>query len=246
MPTIQTKLTVGQPNDKYEREADRVAEQIMRMPAVASMGNVGTQFRPPTIQRMCATCDEEKKLQTKEMSGSTPEVTPAIASCIQSLQGSGQPLSASTRFFFESRFRHDFSKVQTYTDAISTHNFNARAYTVGHNIVFAPGQYAPETNAGKRLLAHELTHVVQQETNEIHSLQRLTNTEKVANLKSSKYAGNPRLERAFDNDPPLGIGEGRGESNEAVRLIQEGLVADGFEMPRSTKSTGNLDGVFGE
>ncbi|MEM9006466.1 MAG: DUF4157 domain-containing protein [Cyanobacteria bacterium P01_F01_bin.86] len=163
LPTIQAKLTVGQPNDKYEQEADRVAEQIMRIPAARTMGDARTQFRPPIVQRMCANCEEKEKLQTKEMPGSMPEVTSAITSRIQSLQGSGQPLTASARSFFEPRFGHDFSHVRVHTDK-SARDLNALAYTVGRNIVFGTGQYAPGTTEGKRLLAHELTHVLQQRT----------------------------------------------------------------------------------
>jgi peptidoglycan hydrolase-like protein with peptidoglycan-binding domain len=74
------------------------------------------------------------------------------------------------------------------------------------------------------------------------TLQRLTADEKVANLKSTKYAGNPRLENAFDNSPAMGIGE----QGDAVRLVQEGLVADGFPMPKSTQPSGALDGAFGQ
>ena len=77
----------------------------------------------------------------------------------------GQSLDASTRAFFESRFGHDFSRVQVHTDerAIqSARDIHARAYTVGHNIVFGAGQSSPATQDGRRLLAHELTHVVQQ------------------------------------------------------------------------------------
>lgn len=73
-------------------------------------------------------------------------------------------------------------------------------------------------------------------------VQRLTDAEKQANLTSPRYAGNPRLEAAFDNNPPLR----KGASGDGVRLVQEGLVADGFALPGSTKPTGELDGVFGE
>jgi hypothetical protein len=79
--------------------------------------------------------------------------------------GGGQPLSASARAFFESRFGHVFDHVRVHSDARAAESaraLNALAYTVGHHIVFASGQYAPETMAGRRLLAHELTHVLQQ------------------------------------------------------------------------------------
>ncbi|HLI88385.1 MAG TPA: DUF4157 domain-containing protein, partial [Ktedonobacteraceae bacterium] len=81
------------------------------------------------------------------------------------LNSSGQPLDVGTRAFMEPRFGFDFSRVRVHADARaaeSTQAVNALAYTVGHNVVFGTGQYAPGTNEGRRLLAHELTHVVQQ------------------------------------------------------------------------------------
>lgn len=160
LPLIQTKLTVGAPNDKYEQEADRVAEQIMRMPA--SQSDVAMRSQRPRIQRKCFKCDDEQRLQMKEAPGSTPEVTPAISSRIQSLQGSGQPLPSSARSFFEPRFGQDFSHIRVHNDAQTTRALSARAYTISNNIVFGSGQYSPETSSGRQLLAHELTHTVQQ------------------------------------------------------------------------------------
>ena len=83
------------------------------------------------------------------------------------MRSSGEPLSTPARAFFEPRFGHDFSKVRVHTDARAAESakaINARAYTLGRDVVFGAGQYAPETREGKRLLAHELTHVVQQNT----------------------------------------------------------------------------------
>ncbi len=168
---VQAKLTVGSPNDKYEQEADRVAEQVMRMPAPSETAGAvrwsktGPQgpSQLPTIQRKCTKCEEEQKLQAKEISGTTPEVAPQVAARVQSLQGVGQPLPASARQFFEPRFGRDFSQVRIHTDAASTQALGARAYTLGRNIVFNTGQYAPETTSGRQLLAHELTHVSQQQ-----------------------------------------------------------------------------------
>ena len=158
---VQAKLTVGSPNDKYEQEADRVAEQVMRMPAPSETAGA-VRSQPPKIQRKCAKCDDEQRLQMKETPSGTPEVTPAVASRIQFLQGSGQPLSDSTRSFFEPRFGQDFSHVRVHNDAQTTEALNARAYTVSNNIVFGSGQYSPETSAGRQLLAHELAHTIQQ------------------------------------------------------------------------------------
>ncbi len=181
---IQTKFTVNRPGDRFEQEADRVADAVMRMPEsqIADRTAVAAPARPAPIQRVCKECEEESarpaiqrmcdacsqeskrppKLQAKETPGGTPEVTPEIAARIQSLQGGGQALPTSVRRFFEPRFGQDFSPVRVHTDVASTRGLQARAYTVGSNIVFGAGQYSPQTSEGKRLLAHELTHVVQQ------------------------------------------------------------------------------------
>jgi Domain of unknown function (DUF4157) len=195
---IQAKLEVSKPADVYEQEADRVAEQVMRMPDPNAMNKaeIGKQRDGIQIQRECAKCEEElsrqamneeddeammqtKKLsrqamneeddeammQTKEISGQTPELRPEIEDGVQALRGGGQPLPQSARAFFEPRFNQDFSQVRIHTDqraAESAKSVNALAYTVGRDVVFGSGQYSPETPAGQRLLAHELTHVVQQ------------------------------------------------------------------------------------
>ena len=128
---------------------------------------------PAPIQRLCPECEEEGNsqseeeldLQAKEIPGHTPEVTPAMQSRIDGLRGGGQPLPESERAFFEPRFGRDFGQVRIHTDAgaaESARMVNARAFTVGRNIVLGAGEYAPGTTGGRRLLAHELTHVVQQ------------------------------------------------------------------------------------
>ena len=174
---IQAKLAVNKPpGDQYEQEADRVAEQVMRMPdpATATEGaDASGRARGAHLQRMCSECEEElhrqpmeeETLQAKEVAGRTPEVMPGVASQIDSMRGGGQPLPESVRAFFEPHFGHDFSQVRVHRDAdaaASALAVNARAYTVGRDVMFGAGQYAPEMTAGRRLLAHELTHVVQQ------------------------------------------------------------------------------------
>jgi hypothetical protein len=109
--------------------------------------------------------EEEELLQTKQEPGQTPEVTPNIQAHNNSIKGGGHPLPESLLNYFEPRFNYDFNQVRVHTDskaAESAQVINAQAYTVGQNIVFRAGQYAPGTATGKRLLAHELTHVVQQ------------------------------------------------------------------------------------
>ncbi len=121
----------------------------------------------PLIQRQVELEEEEDKefIQSKTIESLTPKATPAINSSIQSLQGGGRPLSESERCFFEPRFGTNFSKVRVHNDMQATRvasSINARAFTLGHNVVFGTGEYAPNTLAGKKLLAHELTHVIQQ------------------------------------------------------------------------------------
>ena len=109
--------------------------------------------------------DKDDKLQASSHAGEVPSVTPAIESDIQSVHGSGSPLPEQTRAYFEPRFGADFSNVRVHTGSQAAgvaRKLNARAFTVGDNITFGGGQYAPDSSNGKRLLAHELAHVVQQ------------------------------------------------------------------------------------
>lgn len=158
---IQAKLNVSQPGDPYEQEADRVAEKIMRMPE--SM----TQRQPlqvtPLIQPQVA--KEKETLKAKGFVGQSPTVTPSIESYINSLRGGGQPLDPVTRAFFEPRFGHDFSRIRVHTDwkaAEVARALNSRAFTFGRDVVFGEGEYALGTSEGNMLLAHELSHAVQQ------------------------------------------------------------------------------------
>jgi hypothetical protein len=194
---IQAKLRINPPDDKYEQEADRVADRIMRMPNTLSAGTAFTGYSHGiSIQRACLLCDEEKLhrlplgeeaaleeesveekvamekepmgeriLLKKKTFGETPGVTPMLAGQIKSLRGGGRPLSKSLRSFFEPRFERDFSDVRIHTDSKAAQlarSIGARAFTLGRNIIFSEGEYSPETSSGKRLLAHELTHFVQQ------------------------------------------------------------------------------------
>ena len=151
---IQAKLKIGEANDKYEQEADRVAAQVMRMPE----SQVKRQFEPME--------EEEETLQTKSETSQVPTVTPSIHDGISRLRQSvGSTLPASTRAFMEPRFGHDFTNVKIHTGSQAadlSRSVNARAFTVGHDIFFNQGEYQPTTVSGMRLLVHELTHVVQQ------------------------------------------------------------------------------------
>jgi hypothetical protein len=170
---IQAKLKVGPVDDPLEHEADRVADQVMRMPAP----EIEPAVAEPQISRKCAACEaeqEEERLQRKPVGTAKAGTSEAPASVHEALCSPGEPLDAATRAHFEPRFRHDFSRVRVHTDvraAESARDVTAHAYTMGRNIVFDTGRFAPETQEGQKLLAHELTHVIQQSVGAI-ALQR--------------------------------------------------------------------------
>ena len=214
---IQAKLTVSRPDDLYEQEADRVAEEVMRMPQPAQFrAEAGETSLAPRFQRLCPACEEklqrqmpveplvrtkredtgleqaaadgsnssvqsvvrsdpiqasltasgQMRAQKKEGGAVAPQVTPTVEANVRALQGEGSPLAPATRAFFEPRFGADFSQVRVNTGGRAEETaqlLGAKAFTVGRSIAFGAGQYAPASHEGQRLLAHELTHVVQQE-----------------------------------------------------------------------------------
>ncbi len=143
---IQRKLTISASDDPLEQEADRVADQVLSMPANSAIRNA-----PPRIQRF-----------SKQPAGQTDT---APTSVDRALASPGKSLEPALRQDMESRFGHDFSRVRVHSDSAaeqSSSDINANAYTVGHNIVFGTGRFAPGTHEGRRLIAHELAHVIQQ------------------------------------------------------------------------------------
>ena len=236
--TIQAKISIGQPNDKYEQEADRVAEQVMSMSEPKTQQQVepeekkpeeGSELQrsvsTPDIQRKCPGCeekmqhqhtdenaekeplqtkpiteqitpllqrqaepeeeeeiqakpvdqevqrqaeedeDEEEAIQAKSNVAQTSAVDPNLENRIQSMKGRGQVLPLPERNFFEPRLGVGLGNVRVHSDANAAQvarSINAKAFTRGSDVVFGEGQYSPNTNSGRRLIAHELTHVVQQ------------------------------------------------------------------------------------
>jgi hypothetical protein len=164
VPRLQTSLVVGGPEDKYEQEADEVAETVMRMsdaPSFPPPDGDGNGNKGSLPQHTSAAPFEE--IQTSG-EGAAP-VTPEVETRINDMRGTGTPLPDSERTFFESRFGADFGDVRLHTGdaaAQTAQDLNARAYTVGSDIAFNAGEYQPGSEHGRKLLAHELTHVVQQ------------------------------------------------------------------------------------
>lgn len=154
-PKVQMKMNVNQPGDKFEKEADKTADEVMSTsdaPASALAGAPNT----PGVQR----------------SGEgTPAISGATQTAIRNKTTGGQPLPREVRSFMEQRFQADFGNVRVHTGpeaAALTNQLNARAFTYQNHIFFSKNQYQPQTGEGRRLLAHELTHTIQQG----HSAQR--------------------------------------------------------------------------
>ena len=151
-PALQARLQVGAVDDPLEAEADRVSEQVLAAPPHQHGGPGKAAHAAPRIQRFS---------QRPAAAGS--DVVPG--SVEQVLSGAGRALDAPLRRDMEQRFGRDFSGVRVHADgaaARSAQDIHARAYTAGKQLVFGAGQFAPSTTEGRRLLAHELTHVVQQ------------------------------------------------------------------------------------
>jgi hypothetical protein len=180
MPRVHAKLEVSHPDDPEEQEAERLAAAVMRMAAPdACDEEIQSDPGTPAVQRACKACGDELRRQPLEEEdedeeilraapqarGAVPAVTPAIASSIRTLQGSGDPLPSQALAFFQPRFGVDLSDVRVHTSsgaAEAARALKARAFTTGHDIVFGSGQYVPDAASGRRLLAHELAHVLQQ------------------------------------------------------------------------------------
>ena len=186
---VQPKLKIGAVNDPAEIEADRVADQVMRMAAPIAAAApeappskpnaAGPKMGPAIVQRKCAACDDEKvSRKEKPNSGFKPPVIrrhidggaaggltadAQTSSAINSL-GSGSPLPTTERAFFEPRFGQDLSGVRIHTGGTAdtaARAINARAFSLGNSIAFANGAYQPGTRSGRTLMAHEITHTLQ-------------------------------------------------------------------------------------
>ncbi|MCC4769558.1 DUF4157 domain-containing protein [Methanosarcina sp. DH2] len=168
---LQAKIRIGQPDDIYEREADRVAKQVMRMPELqVSKGiRISSHIRNKSVQRRCPECtknnpekeEEEGTLRKKEVSGPIPKIIPELESRISNMREGGHPLPESVRAFYEPLFGQDFSQVRIHTDSKAVQmnrDLQAQAFAYNQDIYYGDGK-SPDKN---ELTAHELTHVVQQ------------------------------------------------------------------------------------
>ncbi len=312
---IQAKLTVNQPGDRYEQEADRVADAVLRMPEPAT-GTAAPANEPLPIQRMCSECEEEmfrqpveeeeeELLQAKEMPGKTPQIQRMCSECEEEMQRQpieeqeeeeilqtkrasskvptvmpdlhdginglrqrgGALLPASTRAFMEPRFSRDFSNVRIHTGAQAaalSRSVNACAFTVGRDVFFNRGEFQPTTPGGQRLLAHELTHTIQQgggasQPRAMHvQRQPEVSEEGVAGASScdveaapmptpEAWMAEPYLDQVRTDEPGANTFLiGVGAKGSSVALVQQALVAWGCDQgPGNLLPKYGVDGIFG-
>jgi hypothetical protein len=166
--SLRYDIPLSQPGDSAEREADQKADRVMLKlgpDPMASLAGEGIQCEKETPEETAPEDDEDRqRLQKQMLQGSPPPPDSRHAFDAGPLSG-GQPLSPELSDSFGHHFGHDFSRVRIYADARAAEMaraFYARAFTIGEEIVFGAGQFAPTSREGTRLLAHELAHVVQQ------------------------------------------------------------------------------------
>jgi len=160
--SIQTKLEVSTPGDALEREADAMANQVMSMPAqTQSLSHASGS----SINRQAGLAAGGPIRRAAAAAAPAPAVSTDFEKNLNARRGSGQPLSQSSRDFFEPRFGQDLSAVRVHHDgesAAAAQEIGAQAFTHGRDIYFNQGKYQPETSGGRHLMAHELAHTVQQ------------------------------------------------------------------------------------
>ena len=173
---IQAKLMVNEPGDAYEREADEMAERVMGMEEGETVNEKPLLTKTTTtIQREDDNSQEEdveedensadELLMRKAVEGGGYVTSPDFQQQLYATKGKGNPLPEETRTAMERAFNTDFSRVRIHIDNQAVqlnHGIKARAFTYGQDIYFGAGTWSPNTKTGKKLLAHELTHTIQQ------------------------------------------------------------------------------------
>jgi len=267
--TLQAKLRIGQQGDKYKQEADQVADEVIWMPEPQVQRREAEEkeklpSQPKTIAKTIAPIralthqrqddeegelkkkEEEELLQTNGCTGKIPEVAPDFEAHINAQRGGGQPLSAETRTFMESRFGYDFTDVRVHTDTQAAEALNARAFTMGKDVVFGAGQYSPWTTAGKRLIAHELTHVVQQgnQTNRVarfhfHYAERALEQEAV----QVRRVATPRIQRCSMTPVSTRVGPLNPVDARADVNYVDNVTAGRYQMGSNRFEVDHVDGT---
>ncbi len=211
-PRIQAKLGIRQPGDAYEWKADRMAEAVVRIPEQAGHCVPGCS---PSLQRLAS---------------DSPAADYVPADLEEVLNSPGKPLDGTIRAFMESRFGYDFGHVRVHADAqagASAQALNARAYTVGCHVVFGTGQFSPDTTDGKKLIAHELAHTIQQSRGQTPA--RSTMNPETATEDSYEREARTAAQDIF-NDTSVDVGYRIGAAT--IQRLPQAVVAAAAVMGR--------------
>jgi Domain of unknown function (DUF4157) len=207
---VQAKLTIGQPNDKYEQEADRVAAEVVQKLHAPQTNDSQVQAqatgKKKEIQR-------RPSLQRKAQAP-TGEANAGLESSIKQARGGGQPLDETLQTKMGAAMGADFSGVRIHTDSRSdmlNQSIQAKAFTTGQDVFFKQGEYNPGSKSGQELIAHELTHVVQQGSSPT-SIQRATATAVITPQEQNAIT----LMKAFKGKTNAGMFASRGENLEVI------------------------------
>ena len=266
-PRVQPKLTVGGRNDQYEQEADKVAAEVVNQisaPQQPSMQREGMpeeedalQMKPlagqltPLVQRE-ETAAEEEDLQMmpvqREAETEGMDASPDVEAGIEQARGSGQPLDKTIREPMEQAFGADFSSVKVHTDTRAdqlNHAVQAKAFTTKQDVFFRQGEYNPGSRGGQELIAHELTHVVQQSGKAVTHGQR-----NVENQQNSLETETRPIVQRVDVNGYQGQGGAVGAATQMVNLIRQKpwdidmgsgydhILAEGHNAPAANRIQG--------
>ena len=236
---LQKKLSIGRTDDPLEHEADRVADAVLRMPQPGAVARPSVSaVAGAQLQSKCTACgeqDDKEQGPTMQRRAAAADQGRAQAPAIveDTLRGGGRPLDVATRNYFEPRFGHDFSGVRVHSGGRageSAKAVNALAYTVGRDIVFGERSFAPQAESGRRLLAHELSHVVQQTGGATSHPAQPTVQRKLGDghdLASPRFSKLLDLEDVFDGTRTLK----KNDKGRDVQAVQQALYDIGFREP---------------
>ncbi len=223
--TIQVKPIVNVSGDVYEQEADAVAEQVMRTATPVAL----------QVQRQT---EKEKLSLRKTTDDAQMQIAPPIVDQVMRLPG--QPLDAAIRTFMEPRFGYDFSRVRVHADGEATNAaraVQARAYTIGSDIVFGGGQYHPANSDGKLLIAHELAHVVQQTgMRPASQVARVIQRQQPSGTAQPTVAP-PQVTQQLYNQAVVSIASRAGVNPTLLAILQQGRISQTVRGVHSATST---------
>jgi hypothetical protein len=290
-PKIQKKLKTGTVGDRYEVEADNVAdkvvnnkpsgggllqskEEVQQKPVSATISSIQAKEtkeedkkvqkksdkkeEDKTVQKKCKDCEKEDKVQKKDKKEEEKPVQKKgnnteseikdneLEGKLDNSKGGGTGLDKKTKREMESGFGSDFSNVKIHTDARAiqmSQELGAQAFTNGNDVYFNQGKYNPASQEGKHLLAHELTHTVQQTganrksgTIQKSAIENHPEDLRAEQPENPQFKGNPPLEKANDNQMLISTGQ----KGQYVSELQQGLMQAGQSLPKF-----GADGDFG-